>query len=227
MREVTLIGTADLAYWAERLMREDLAPIERDGFAQVMIIAADSKYMGVKFREVSFAVLASGRHDGRRQEGAYLLQAFNSCRFFAFCERLFFSTPYDHADVLMSAAFPPRVEIGRGGSVVFRAELKPDDATAPHQPAGWGEHAWLGPVFLPMKTRHGDGKRKHGRAFFARLIGHTFVFGFREDRDCLSITPGGVEALQTLVDSGFTPREWLVRPDAVHAKSKTYRRDPR
>jgi hypothetical protein len=224
VREVTLLGTADLAYWAERLTREDLTPIERDGFAQVMIIAADSKHMGVKFREVSFSILASGRHDERTQKGAYLLQAFNSCRFFAFCERVFFSTPYAHADVLVSAAFPPRVQIGRRGRATFHTELKPNDATAPHQPPGWGEHAWLGPVFLPASTRHRDGKRPHRRMFFARLIGHTFVYDFREDRDSMSITPDGVEAIHSLVESHFTPREWLVRPDAAHAKSKTYHR---
>ena len=31
VREVSLIGTADLAYWAERLKREDLVPDDRDG----------------------------------------------------------------------------------------------------------------------------------------------------------------------------------------------------
>jgi hypothetical protein len=42
VREVSLLGTADLAFWRDRLREEDLAPLDRDGKAQVMLIAADS-----------------------------------------------------------------------------------------------------------------------------------------------------------------------------------------
>jgi aminomethyltransferase len=45
--------------WRDRLRDAGLAPAERDGRAQVLIVAADSKYLGVPFREVSFSVLVA------------------------------------------------------------------------------------------------------------------------------------------------------------------------
>src|ERR1700722_18290838 len=90
VREVSLLGTADLAYWEDRLRRENLLPAERDGQAQLLIIATDSKYMGVRFRELSFSVLVSWSEGGVPQDAAYLVRAFNSFRFFALCERVLF-----------------------------------------------------------------------------------------------------------------------------------------
>jgi hypothetical protein len=85
VREVSLLGTADLAFWKEQLLKEDLLPAERDGQAQILIIAASAKYMGVRFQELSFSVLVSRVKEGNRQDAAYLLRAFNSSRLFAFC----------------------------------------------------------------------------------------------------------------------------------------------
>jgi hypothetical protein len=42
VREVSLLGTADLAFWKARLQAEGLVPAEAGGKAQVLIIAADS-----------------------------------------------------------------------------------------------------------------------------------------------------------------------------------------
>src|SRR4051812_34281167 len=98
VREVSLLGTADGAFWTQRLRDEDLLLAHRDGKAQVMIVAADSKFMGVRFGELSISVLASDRAN----HGAYLVHAWNSCRFFAFCERSFFATPYAHGEVQVS-----------------------------------------------------------------------------------------------------------------------------
>src|SRR5690348_9916827 len=94
VREVSLLGTADLAFWKDRLLKEDLQPAESDGQAQLLIIAANLKYMGIRFRELSFSVLVSRLEAGVQQDAAYLVRAFNSSRPFAFCERVFFSTPY-------------------------------------------------------------------------------------------------------------------------------------
>ena len=52
VREVSLLGTADLAFWKDRLLTQDLLPIERDGQAQLLIVAADSKFKGIRFREL-------------------------------------------------------------------------------------------------------------------------------------------------------------------------------
>jgi hypothetical protein len=123
VREVSLLGTADLAFWEERLKEEGLAPAESEGKALLLLIAADSKFMGVRFRELSFSVLVGRQEEGARRGGAYLAQAFNSCRLFAFCERTFFSTPYYHGDVRVSASFPPfpGVEEARRGPLPGRA----------------------------------------------------------------------------------------------------------
>jgi hypothetical protein len=41
VREVSLRGTAEMALWKNRLMKEGLVPAEQDGRAQIMISAAD------------------------------------------------------------------------------------------------------------------------------------------------------------------------------------------
>lgn len=220
VREVSLLGTADLAFWQDRLKDEELVPAERDGRAQILIIAADSKYLGIRFREVSFSVLVS-EHRGSWTDGAYLVQAFNSCRFFAFCERAFFATPYRHGDVRVSASDPASVQLARGGEVVFRAAMDAGGAVT-REPSRVGEGGWAGPVFLPGGQ---GGKGGDGRLFFARIRGRTRTYPFLPSRDTVTLTPSpGCEVIQALLDSRFAGREWAVREDATHAKSKTYQR---
>jgi hypothetical protein len=218
VREVSLLGTADLAFWKDRLLKEGLAPAERDGRAQVLIIAADAKFMGVCFREVSFSVLVSRPGEGPRQEAAFLLRAFNSCRFFAFCERVFFATPYSHADVRVSTS-PASAQVAKGGEVLFHANM---GAGAPGRaPSRSGDDGWEGPVFLPARP----GKEGEGKLFFARLRGEARAYPFLPGEDAVTIRPSrDAEALQALVDSRFAGREWVVREDAAHGKSKTYKR---
>src|SRR5262245_59046278 len=128
VREVSLLGTADLAFWNDRLKGEDLTLAERDGQAQILIVAADSRYLGVRFRELSFSVLTAG-YKGDKAEGAYLVHAFNSCRFFAFCERVLFSTPYYYGDVRVATS-PASIQLLQGGQVVFHAQMHAGSAPA-------------------------------------------------------------------------------------------------
>ena len=82
-----------------------------------------------------------------------------------------------------------------------------------------GEESWEGPVFLPPR-----GAAKDRRLFFGRLSGHTVVYPFsRDDRFAIEASAGG-GVLRPLADSEFHPQEWVVRADATHGKSKTYRR---
>jgi hypothetical protein len=218
VREVSLHGTADLAFWKDRLRTEDLLLAAKDGEAQLMIVAADSKYMGVRFRELSFSVLVYREENGRRQDGAYLVRAFNSCRFFAFCERVFFATPYYHGDVRVSASLPAAIHLVRKGEVFFRAEMHTDPSGPSREPSRHGEEGWEGPVFLP------DSRRGKG-LFFARIRGPTRAYPFLPGKDSVMIRPSpGSEVLQVLLDSHFVPKEWVVREDATHAKSKTYKK---
>src|ERR1700684_3828126 len=92
VREVTLLGAADIAYWADRLRPERLTPAEADGRAGVMLAAISSRFFGVRFRELSLSVLVRPPEVGDGRNAAFLVHAFNTSRFFAFCERVFFST---------------------------------------------------------------------------------------------------------------------------------------
>jgi hypothetical protein len=222
VREVSLLGTADLAFWKDRLLKEELLPAESDGRAQLLIIAADSTFMGVRFRELSFCVSVPRPGDGSRQDAAYLVRAFNSCRFFAFCERVFFSTPYYHGDVRVSAALPASMRLVKKGEVVFAAEMGADPSAPGRGPLRCGEDGWDGPVFLPAGRRRGG---RQGKLFVARLRGYTRTYAFLPGADSVAIRPWpGSEVLQALRDSHFVPKEWVVREDATHAKSKTYQR---
>lgn len=70
VREVSLVGSADHAFWKERLRAEELFPSERDGRARIMIVGANMRFMGVRFTEVSFSILLSS--DGCRAAGEWL-----------------------------------------------------------------------------------------------------------------------------------------------------------
>src|SRR5436190_14365053 len=199
VREVSLLGTADLAYWADRLQGQGLAPDARDGKAQVLIVAADARFWGVRFREMSVSVLAREDLGETVRKGAYLLHAFNSSRFFAFCERRLFSTPYSHADVRACMDAPASIRVRKSGRRVFRAEM-----AAGRKPARTAEGGWAGPVFLPRR----DGAAAHavgnGRLFFAWIQGHTETYPFLEGKDSVTIAPGPADgALRSVIDSQF------------------------
>lgn len=209
---MSLLGTADLGYWTERLRSEALIPTERDGRAQVMMIAAAAKFCGLRFQELSISVIAHRQADDFRIEGAYLLQAFNSRRLFAFCERSLFATPYAHGEVRV-ATEPAAIELTVQGKQLVSASM------GSRQPLRSGPDGFDGAVFLPSRdVSAGEGQRM----FLARIAGQTQVYTFTVSEDAFAIEPSGKAALQSLIDSQFTPREWSIRPDANHAKSKTY-----
>lgn len=230
VREVSLLGTANLAYWRDRLATESLTPADQDGNAQLLIVAAEMRFMGIRFRELSFSVVVSRQDGAAAREGmaggAYLVRAFNSRRFFAFCERAFFSTPYCHGDVRVATALPASIRLIQGGEAVFAAEMREDPSAPPREPprepSRIGEDGWEGPVFLPARGRTNDAR---GKWFFAKIQGQTHTYPFVHPADCLTIKPGrdgGI--LQALLDSQFTGTQWSIRQDATHAKSRTYPR---
>lgn len=225
VREVSLLGTADLAYWNDRLQAENLVPAEKDGQAQLLIIAADAKFMGIRFQELSFSVLISWPEEGSRQDAAYLARAFNSRRMLAFSERLFFSTPYYYGDVRVSALHPASIQLALKGETVFQARMGADGWKLGREPSRHCEDGWEGPIFLPENRR---GKGRPGKWFCARLRGDTRTYPFLPSQDSLTIRPSPErEVLHALLDSHFVATEWIVREDATHAKSKTYTRPER
>jgi hypothetical protein len=208
--EVTLLGGADLAYWTAHLAPLDLHPSQDQGRAQVQVSAVRGRFMGVTFRELSVAVYVARDPDGRGHDGAYLAGAWNSSRAFAWFERTCFATPYQHGTIDVRAE-RASVRLSVRGATTLDASM----AGADRQPRG-ADMGWAGPVFLPG-----------GKLFFARIGGEGRIYPFNEaagDRCALTDSPDAPTVHQ-LVDSHFTPRQWVVRPDADHAKSKTFRRD--
>jgi len=203
VREVSLVGAADFRFWKQRLEKEELEPQETEGKAQILIVGAEAKFRGIRFRELSFSVMVRG--------GMFLVRAFNSCRFFAFCERVFFSTPYYGADVRISAAQPAFVRMSEMGEGMFEVQMKGEGREA----SSSGQEGWEGPVFLPGNAK----------AFVARIGGESRKYPFLNSQDVLTIKPGANDGVfSSLLDSNFSPMEWIVREDAAHAKSKTYKR---
>jgi len=222
VREVSLLGSADLAFWRERLSMENLVPAERDGKAQIMIVGATMRFMGLRFTEVGFSVLLSGLEEVAGQGGAFLFQAYNSSRLFAWCERVIFSTPYLHGNCHVSVSSPISIQLVVGGELAFQAKMQADSKGPRRQPLRMGEETWEGPVFLPRNCR---GRAAKDRFFFAKMNGQTAAYSFVRPEDALSIMPSqGAGIFRALLDSGFAGEEWLVREDATHGKSKTYAR---
>ena len=210
--EVALWGTADLAYWATQLESAGLMPIAKDGATQLMLAAVTAKWMGLRFAELSVGVHVEGNVNGEDREGLYLVEAFNSSRLFAFCERTFFRTPYSHASVSVNASLPAGLSVGISEKQMLTASMSRELDREPTQSS---DECWEGPIFLPLSP-----KRKQ-ELFWAKLAGVTESFSFTES-DKLEINPPpGRSDLGCLVKSGFQAREWRIRKSATHARSKT------
>jgi hypothetical protein len=221
VREVSLLGTADAAFWNDYLAVHGHRAAERDGRAQIKIIAADGRFAGIRFRELSVSVVISNREDRPGREAAFLIQAFNSSRAFAFCERAFFATPYVHGNVRVSVSSPVCIGLVGNEQVLFIAEMQSGRPLPLPTPSYCGDQQWEGPVFLP-DARHGTGRDP--RLFYARISGYTRTYPFDSSADSLTIVPSERSlGLQALIDSRFAAREWAVREDATHCKSKTYK----
>lgn len=215
VREVSLLGTADLELWRSRLETEGFVPTAREGRAQILIIAADMQFMGVRFQELSVSVLTE-QIAGMPSAGAFLLQAFNSCRLFAYVERRIFGTPYDTGEVTVATDYPALVELKQRNECVVHVQM---DKAMPRMPSSSQEDGWSGPVFLPSQR----GRNRGSRYFFAKVSGHTRTYPFSSD-DMLTIRPGpGSDSLQHLIDSNYKIHEWMIRDDAIHGKSKTFK----
>lgn len=220
VKEVSLLGTAELGFWAPRLREQDLIPRERDGRAQILVMSAEMSWMGIRFSEISFSVLAVVP-ERPSQDAALLLQAFNSSRLFALSERLFFSTPYSRAACHVSAS-PPRIQLSARDRVLFEAEMRQMAPTALREPIRTGEEGWQGAIFIRQKP--GISAPDSG-VYYGKTSGHARVYSFLRYADRININATAeTQGLQMLTDSGFRGEEWAVRTDATHGRSKTFRR---
>ena len=176
VREVTVIGTTDLGYWSDYLKTEGLAPVRYRDDAQVVVVAAEMVYLGLRFTEVSFSVCAE-LPQVSSSAGMRSLHAFTSSRVFAWCERTMFATPYTQGECHVSVHGPTSVRLDARGERVLSAEMSPLERRATRA----GDESWEGPVFLPP-----GGAENDRRLFFGRLRGHSVVYPF-EKGDCFAL----------------------------------------
>ncbi len=218
VREVALLGTADSQYWRGPLERAEVLPLDDGGRVPILIGATDTRFHGIRFRELTVTVFCRDRR-GALPDGAFLAQAYNSVRWFAWVERNIFATPYDHG--LAEVTIDPNAsfQLTVGGAVALRATMSVDQASqrsAEHS----ASDGFAGPVYLPRR-------KPNARLnwFYASISGETDTFPFDPAHDSLSLRPtAGQPVIQSLVDSRFTADRWAARSAATHKKSKTYRR---
>jgi len=215
VRDITLRGTADLSFWQERLQGQDLAPAaDEDGRAQLLLVAVDAKFMGMRFRESSIALFVRDPPDG-----VYLVHAFNSSRLFAFVERTFYHTPYYPAKILVETRLPASFEVSLAEGLILGAEMSPDSAADTRKPLRSQEESWEVPILLPRAD-----SRQEGKLFFARLSGPADAYAFAA-RDTITLTPTPrAPIIEWLAESEFSPQEWAIRETATHARTKSVNR---
>jgi hypothetical protein len=218
VQEVSILGSADLGFWQQQLAGESLAPVNREGRASILIVSAAGRFMGVRFREVSVSVFVAPAE----VTSHFLVRAFSSCSVFAFCERLFFSTPYVGAQVGVVAEIPTAICVTRRGRSLFHASMRPTDTNATRMPTREFDESLLARVYVPNRRNSAS---RHAKMFFARIGGRTKVYPFLAGVDTLVIDPQEHgDPFHRLVESAFVPETWMVRSSASHAKSKTYLR---
>ena len=210
VREICLVGSADLEFWKTHLSPLRLAPINFAGHARVLVSCVKLKWMGIAFEELSIAIPIDSRDSGT--QSIYLASAFNTSRLLAWCERTFFQTPYEHARITMRAEQPWSFELREDTLSTLAVHCQRVAPTAKV------EDDWTGSIFLPVK-----GQRTKRKFFHAKLTGPVQVVPFAETFAELRLRPSMQQsAIGLLVDSHFAPSEWRVRPNATHARSKTF-----
>jgi hypothetical protein len=210
VREITVLGRADLAFWRDQLESERLAPTNDAGYAQVTVTMSDLRWMGIRFNELTISV--SVEPPPGATEAAYLACAFNSSKLLTMAERSLFHTPYALAELMMDAQLPASFRLSDGEVTVFEARMS--DVSG----SGAIDAAWDGPIYLPTSAGGSPS------LFYARLEGPQETVRFRSD-DVLTMRPWAAHpVLATVIASEFAPVEWRIRHNATHKKSRTYSR---
>lgn len=219
VREVVLLGSADLSFWRDHLRPAGLYPVSDNGKAQIVMAATEARFMGLRFREMPISIPVS-LTDGGKQAGFYLIHATNSIKFFACVERARFGTPYYHGKIEMSPELPASFRLTGADDALLAVTMDPS-ATSRPVVESWLGQDWEWPVFLPVAN---TGTDDAGNVFYARVRGQAGCYRF-ESEDAVTIKPSRQHpVLQWLIDSQYTPTHWCLREGATHGKSKTVRR---
>ncbi len=211
--ELGLFGAADLDWWRNELADQPVEPVEVDGFAQLLITGLAAKWGFSKFLDISVMITARSTF-GEKQEGLFILSAFNASRFICFFEDKWFGLPYGF-----------RKEI--------TMDLKPNwtyrmgSASTPALHVGWSEREpescesfdGIFPLFLPRRRPTDAIKWLQ-----VRIWGETVFSPFDSFIDrCDFDRADGVPILTKLSESRFRPMRWHMRADGNHARTKTYK----
>ena len=214
VRELALVGTADLSWWRDHLAGEGYEPVEEDGGAQVMVTGLDAKWMGIPFRDVSVIVVARQR-SAPAETGFYLACAFNASRFMVGFERWWFRLPYHfRADMDVRLGEASDIRLGGQTAADLLAVMGPRDSSQ----AAAEEMEFAVPMFLPTGN---DRNRRRWLMVDVRGLTSTFYFDADRDRfeigsDCADPILRGVRASQ------FRGSRWSVRRSDTHKRSKTF-----
>jgi hypothetical protein len=215
VRELNLVGSADLGYWTAHLAGTGLAPLDRNGQAELSLGATDLTWMGWRFNESIVVLTLAEPCAPNASAGSYLLHAYNSKPALAFMERAFFKTPYYPAAIQLAAQPPARFQVTDRAGGGLRAE-----AGATPRPTQPTDETWQGAVHLP---RHRTAPQGRAGYFYVKLAGAGEVCPFVYGSDTLVLTPSAESpVLEWLQASRFIPREWRSCSAATHSKSRTY-----
>lgn len=209
VKELRLIGNANLDFWNKQLADKPYQPFDNNGFAEITVAATELVWKGFRFNEWTIFLTLAGRNNPIKEAGVLLLHAFNSNRFFAFCGRTFFFTPYYFGKINLQENRPCSMNVWTNNQLVFKAEMSETKRTINEK----DEH-WEGAVFLP--------NAQNEKYFIAKLSGKSKVCPFNESDKIELNSDEKYSIFEQLIKSNFTAKEWHLRSNAFHAKSKTY-----
>lgn len=214
IREVSLVGTADAAYWRERLAREGLFPYPEGEKIEITLGAAAIRWKGVDSLEFTLALSVSEQEQGGEKE-YYLLLAFNSSPIFAWIERTFFQSPFSQGSIRLNERVPASVGVYIQKGWYISAQM-----SAQGRQGRSADEMWEGTYYLP-----GDRILGIRRRFSALVSGRTTSYPFLDGSDSLYINPTSQrKVFNWLIESHFSPQEWKIRLDAVHARTVTFQK---
>jgi hypothetical protein len=213
VKEVILVGEANLAYWQEHLKAAGLFPYNVGGKAEIQISATDLRWMISHTNEFTVSIAVSETEQANTPDGSYLICAFNSSGLFALIERAFFNTPYYPARITVNEQVPATIQLIESSELVFNAQMGRSLDPARSQP-----EMWQGKIYLPITKTS-----KAHKYFIARLGGDTQAFTYSPSTDTIEITSSKKHPVfDWLLDSNLTGKEWRLRQGATHSRSATF-----
>lgn len=215
VKEVTLAAAADLAFWQNRLHGEALFPFDNHGTAELVISATELHSMGRRTNELSIGLVVCERPTADSPDALYLVRAFNSSRLFAWFERTFFATPYYPGHIRVDDRIPAQIQLEDQAGTILSVRM--NGGATPHASR---DELWQGKIYLPRRKADVSRPLKY---FVAKLGGRTDVYPYVPEANILQMDARERHPVfQWLLDSNLVGKEWRIRSNAVHARSKSY-----